>query len=174
MYTTGLGLRPNPCDSSTQSFVALQILSAESCVFLILAVTCFLTGQMETLNYGGSEWLVKSDAATKRWYASERVAELASSFWSSDDFASSSFSGIAASTVQPVRSQPGYSVVFMYNTEEPNLFTPEILESIQQVWPTTFMGNINLRRIYDLVLSSRWRTFYFLIQGTPSSARFSW
>lgn len=25
-------------------------------------------------------------------------------------------------------------MVFMYNTEEPNLFTPEILESIRQVW----------------------------------------
>lgn len=85
-----------------------------------------LTGQMTTLNYGGSEWLVKSDPATKRWYASERIAELASEYWGTVG------SG-ASSPAQPVRSQPGYNVVFIYNTKEPNLFTPQILESIRQV-----------------------------------------
>eukprot|EP00892_Ulva_mutabilis_P009237 jgi/Ulvmu1/6686/UM030_0017.1 len=102
------------------------VLSIQSCVFLILAIITVLTGQMATLNYGGSEWLVKSDPATKRWYASERIAELASEYWGAAG-------GGASSPAQPVRSQPGYNIVFIYNTEEPNLFTPEILESIRQV-----------------------------------------
>lgn len=121
-------------DTRHQGIIATQIISAESCIFLTLAFICILTGQMDTLSYGGSEWLVKSDAATKRWYASERIAELASTFWTSDSMVASG--GGAGSVAQAVRSKPAYSVVFMYNTDVPNLFTPDILESIRQVRQT--------------------------------------
>lgn len=120
-------------------------------MFLILASITVLTGQMATLNYGGSEWLVKSDAATKRWYASERIAELATEYWG--------MRGGGVNAAQPVRSQPGYNVVFIFNTDAPSLFTPEILESIRQVSksdPETASTMVSVWR--TSIPTYRWRT----------------
>jgi hypothetical protein len=96
-------------------------------VAIVLVAACYMTGALETTSYAGSEWLVKTDVATRKWYASEKLAQEGSEFWTGSDVGGNGL-------VQKERSQPGYVVSFIYKSGNgSNIFTPDTLEGIRKV-----------------------------------------
>ena len=102
----------------------ITVVLVNSVVLFVLAACTVLTGQLETVAYGGIEWLVKSDVSTKRWFGAQSVSTSASEWWDSVANTTSS---------QGVRSAPAYPITFIYSTSGDNVFVPETLESIRQV-----------------------------------------
>jgi hypothetical protein len=136
----------------------LVVTSVQVLIMSALTAVTVLTGQLETVNYGGLEWLVKADPATREWFAATTVAQAATQYWG--------VAGQEQNSSQLVRSKPDYIISFVYQSDSESLFVPSVLESMRQVFTVSASG---VRYVPDMYR----RTPDTLTDGTTAACKLS-
>ena len=110
----------------------MQVLALAQFICVGLTVITFTTGLLATTVEDGSEWLVKGDQATRKWYAVQQTTDAAQAFWQAATADDADVS--TAAQAEPERSQQGYTVTFVYeDMDSGNIFTAANLEGMRQV-----------------------------------------